>query len=53
MSNTISQIKAFFPLQIVDKDETILRAKNDQVSVFDEDIKDFCDILMELMYEYD
>ena len=53
MSKHIDQIKAFFPLQTVDKDDTILRAKNDQISVFDEDIKDFCDILMDLMYEYD
>ena len=52
MSNYINQIKAFFPLETWENSE-ILRAKNEKVDIFDEEIADFCDILMDLMYEYD
>lgn len=52
MSNTIDQIKAFFPLETRENSKT-LRNKNEWVDIFDDDIKDFCDILLELMYEYD
>lgn len=52
MSNTIDQIKAFFPLQTWE-DNKILRKKCEKVDIFDEEITDFCDILIELMYAYD
>ena len=52
MSNYKNQIKAFFPLETWENSE-ILRAKNEKVDIFDEEIEDFCDILIELMYEYD
>lgn len=52
MSNTIDQIKAFFPLQTWDNNE-YLRAKSEVVDIFDDDLKDFCDILLDLMYAYD
>jgi len=52
MSNTIDHIKAFFPLQTWD-DNKILRKKSEQVDIFDTDLKDFCDILLDLMYAYD
>ena len=52
MSNKLSQIKAFFPLEIWENNK-ILRTKSDRVDIFDDDIRDFCDILLELMYEYD
>ena len=52
MSNNINQIKAFFPLQTWDKNE-FLRTKSLTVDIFDTDLKDFCDILLDLMYAYD
>ena len=52
MSNTIDQIKAFFPLQTWENNK-ILRKKCEKVDIFDEEITDFCDILIELMYAYD
>ena len=52
MSNTIDKIKAFFPLQTWDNNE-YLRAKSEEVDIFDTDISDFCDILLDLMYAYD
>ena len=52
MSNTIDQIKAFFPIQTWDNNE-FLRKKSDKVDIFDGDLRDFCDILIELMYAYD
>ena len=52
MSNTIDQIKAFFPLQTWDNNK-FLRTKSGVVDIFDDDIKDFCDILLDLMYTYD
>ena len=53
MPNHIDQIKAFFPLQTVDKDDTILRKKSEQIDIFDDEIKEFSEILLDLMYEYD
>ena len=52
MSNSIDQIKAFFPLQTWDNNK-FLRTKSEVVDIFDDDIKDFCDILLDLMYAYD
>lgn len=52
MQNYTTQIKAFFPLETWENSKT-LRSKNEPVDIFDEDIKDFCDILIDLMYEYD
>lgn len=52
MSNTIDQIKAFYPLQTWENNK-VLRKKSDAVDIFDDEIKDFCDILIELMYAYD
>lgn len=52
MPSTIEQIKAFFPLQTWDNNE-YLRVKSEEVDIFDADIADFCDILLDLMYTYD
>ena len=52
MYSSINQIKAFFPLQTWENNE-ILRAKDETVDIFDNEIKEFCDILIELMYAYD
>jgi len=52
MSNTIDQIKAFFPLQTWDNNK-ILRKKSEQVDIFDDEIKEFAEILLDLMYAYD
>lgn len=52
MHNNIEKIKAFFPLQTWENNQ-ILRSKCEKVDIFDEEISDFCNILIELMYEYD
>jgi hypothetical protein len=52
MQNYTNQIKAFFPLETWKNSKT-LRAKNEVVDIFDNEIQDFCDILIELMYAYD
>ena len=52
MYNSIEQIKAFFPLQTWENNE-ILRSSNERVDIFDNEIKDFCEILLDLMYAYD
>jgi hypothetical protein len=52
MQNHINQIKAFFPLETWKTSKT-LRSKNEEVDIFDDEIQDFCDILIELMYAYD
>lgn len=52
MPSTIEQIKAFFPLQTWDDNE-FLRTKSEKVDIFDADMADFCDILLDLMYAYD
>ena len=52
MYNSIEQIKVFYPLETWENNE-ILRAKDETVDIFDNEIKEFCDILIELMYAYD
>jgi len=52
MSSTIEQIKAFYPLETWENNK-ILRTKCEMVDIFDDDLKDFCDILLDLMYAYD
>jgi peptide deformylase len=52
MSSTIDQIKAFYPLQTWDNNK-ILRKKSEQVDIFDDEIKEFAEILLDLMYAYD
>lgn len=52
MSNTIDQIKVFFPLETWDNNK-ILRKKSDKVDIFDDEIKEFAEILLDLMYAYD
>lgn len=52
MPSTIEQIKAFFPIQTWDDNE-FLRTKSEKVDIFDADLADFCDILLDLMYAYD
>ena len=52
MSSTIDQIKAFFPL-LTWEDNQILRTKSEKVDIFDDEIEDFCEILLDLMYAYD
>ena len=52
MYNNINQIKAFYPLETWENNK-ILRTKSEQVDIFDDEIKEFCDILIDLMYEYD
>lgn len=52
MSNTIDQIKVFFPLQTWDTNK-ILRKKSEHVDIFDDEIKEFSEILLDLMYAYD
>ena len=52
MYNSIEQIKVFYPLQTWDNNE-ILRRKSDKVDIFDDEIKEFSEILLDLMYAYD
>ena len=52
MPNNIEQIKAFFPIQTWDNNK-FLRTKSEKVDIFDADLADFCDILLDLMYTYD
>ncbi len=52
MYNNIEQIKVFYPLQTWENNQ-ILRKKSENVDIFDEDIKDFSEILLDLMYAYD
>ena len=52
MASTIDQIKAFFPLQTWE-DNQILRKKSEKVDIFDDEIREFCEILLDLMYVYD
>ena len=52
MNNNINQIKAYFPIQTWD-DNKFLRTKSESVDIFDEEIRDFCEILLDLMYAYD
>ena len=52
MYNSINQIKAFYPLETWENNE-ILRKKSEQVDIFDDEIKEFSEILLDLMYAYD
>ena len=52
MYNSIEQIKVFYPLQTWD-DNKILRKKSESVDIFDDEIKEFSETLLDLMYAYD
>ena len=52
MYNTIEQIKVFYPLQ-TGEDNKILRKNSEKVDIFDDEIKEFAEILLDLMYAYD
>jgi peptide deformylase len=52
MYNTIEQIKVFYPLQTWEANK-ILRKKSEKVDIFDDEIKEFAEILLDLMYAYD
>ena len=52
MYNSIEQIKVFYPLQIWENNE-ILRKKSEKVDIFDDEVKEFSEILLDLMYAYD
>ena len=52
MYNSIEQVKAFYPLQTW-QDNKILRKKSENVDIFDDEIKEFAEILLDLMYAYD
>lgn len=52
MYNSIEQIKIFYPLQTWD-DNKILRKKSESVDIFDDEIKEFSETLLDLMYAYD
>jgi len=52
MYNNIEQIKAFYPLQTWENNQ-ILRKKSKIVDIFDGEIQEFAEILLDLMYAYD
>ena len=52
MYNSIEQIKVFYPLQTWE-DNKILRKKSERVDIFVDYIKEFAEILLDLMYAYD
>ena len=52
MYNSIEQIKVFYPLQTWDNNK-ILRKKSENVDIFDDEINEFSEILLDLMYAYD
>ena len=52
MYNSIEQIKVFYPLQTWENNK-ILRKKSEKVDIFDDEIKEFSEILLDLMYAYD
>ncbi len=52
MYNLIEQAKIFYPLQTWENNK-ILRKKSESVDIFDDEIKEFCEILLDLMYAYD
>ena len=52
MYNSIEQIKVFYPLITWENNE-ILRKKSEKVDIFDDEIKEFSEILLDLMYAYD
>lgn len=52
MPSNIDQIKVFFPLETWDNNK-ILRKICDKVDIFDNEFKEFCECLLDLMYWYD
>lgn len=52
MYNNINQIKAFYQLETWENNK-ILRKKSEMVDIFDDEIKEFAEILLDLMYAYD
>jgi len=52
MYNSIEQIKVFYSLQTWE-DNKILRKKSKKVDIFDDEIKEFAETLLDLMYAYD
>ena len=52
MYNSIEQVKVFYPLQTWDNNQ-ILRKKSENVDIFDDEIQEFAEILLDLMYVYD
>lgn len=52
MFHPLEKLKIFYPLQL-GKDNTILRTKSGKITEINEEVKEFADILMELMWEYD
>ncbi len=52
MYSNIEQIKVFYPLQTWENNQ-ILRKKSEIVDFFDDEIKEFAEILLDLMYAYD
>ena len=52
MYNSIEQIKVFYPLQTWENNK-ILRKKSEKVDIFDDEIKEFAENLLDLMYAYD
>lgn len=49
---TIDTLKIFYPLQTGEKNP-ILRRWGEEITVFDQELSDFSDILLDLMWEYD
>lgn len=52
MFHPIEKLKIFYPLE-QGKENPILRTKSEKISEIDEEIKEFAEILMEMMREYD
>jgi peptide deformylase len=48
----MSQLAIFYPL-MTGENNPILRKKSTPIHVFDTEVKDFADVLLALMYEYD
>jgi len=48
----IDKIKVFYPLETW-KDNKVLRAWWEEVKVFDSELEEFSEILMDLLWEYD
>jgi peptide deformylase len=48
----MSKQSIFYPL-VIGEHNPILRKKSEPLHVFDTDVKEFADILLTLMYEYD
>ena len=52
MFHSIEKLKIFYPLE-QGKENPILRTKSEKISEIDEEIREFAEILMEMMREYD